>query len=275
MSGHNDEFSTNHFRTGQQPALLNSMVITTSSPATAYPIGISHLSFANGRDIRITSYFDNVKPIESSGKFNATIHLDGWGDSVFWGATCTWLPTSHPDREFQHGRVIIKPDQLIHGVTFDQEYASVPKVVVWLSGFHVDKDTTWQFRVDTSRVTTKGFTLKGEVWGTTKLHQMEATWVAYPSSRSNIESGQFIVTAAEGLQVPHQNSKAVTFGKQFDRAPRVYFAINRIDTTNRVPMRIMSYVGDVTSREMILHINSWDGTRMYSVEGQWIAIQDL
>lgn len=279
MSGHNNAFSTEQLRTRQEAALSNSMSIITSSPAVEYPIGLTRIASERTRDITITSYFDNVKFIESNKAFSATIHLDGWGDSTLQQAACTWLPVCSPDRDFQHGRVVINRDCLIHGVTFNQEYASTPNVVVWLSGFHLGEGTSWQFRVDATQVTTKGLILKAEVWGTTVLHRMEVTWIAYPPSRSNIESGGFtntwIPVGAVSRCPPHDYSTIITFKKNFDRAPRVYFALNRIDMTNEGDMRIVSDVQDVTCEEMTLNIHSWSDTRMYSGEGQWIAIQDF
>lgn len=278
MSGHDDAFHTDEVRPWNEPDGSNSTIVTTAYPAKYFPIGLTSVDYDRSRNIRIRSYFDDVRFIESSHMFNARIHLDAWSDSVMYSAACTWLPICKPDRDFQHGNVAIGHDRLVRKITFGQEYASTPKVVVWLNGFDVESNTDWKFSVDATYVTRRGFTLKGVVWGGTQLYGdgMEVSWIAYPASRPNIDSGRFFTSELRNWQnVRHEHSKAVSFDKPFDRPPRVYFALNRIDLTNKGNMSLKAYVENVTAHGMVLHLDSWGGAQMYSTEGQWIAIQDL
>lgn len=278
MSGHNDTFTTDEIRPRDEPVMPNSIMVTTPYPATHFPVGLTQLDYDRDRNIRIGAYFDSIKFIESSQTFSAWIHLDAWFDSIMYSAGCTWLPISKPDRDFQHGSVAIKPNQLVQKITFGQEYVSAPKVVVWLKGFDIERNANWHLSVNATYVTTRGFTLKGEVWGGTQLygHGMKVAWIAYPASRPNIDSGRFHTSELrEWRNVRHEHSKTVTFDKGFGRAPRVYFALNRIDFTNNGNLSIKANVEGVTAQGMTLHLDSWGDAEMYSTEGQWIAIQDL
>lgn len=207
---------------------------------------------------------------------SATIHLDAWDDSIMYSAACTWLPTFRRDREFQYGRVTINPNQLVHGITFEHEYTSIPNVVVWLNGFEIGEGADWKLSVGAMNVTTKGFALKGKIWGGTRLYHMEATWIAYPSSRPNIDSGGFDTAEVRDWQTPqHEHTKAVTFSKHFVRAPRVYFALNRVDSRHTNNLRLRAHVSGVTTQGMNVHLDSWCNANMHTAEGQWVAIQDL
>ncbi|CAE6491057.1 unnamed protein product [Rhizoctonia solani] len=275
MANHSALFNTNDVRDWTKPQLQHSKDFTTAYPATNFPLGINCVDYDKSKNIRIKSYVDTVKFQEKDDTFTMKCHLDAWGDSIMYSTGCTWLAHFN-DRAFQSGIADVKPTQeyTTVNVKFNHEYASPPKVVCWLRAFDLDKDGDWRIDVTPVDVGTKGCTLKFRQWGTTKSYWIQASWIAYPADRSDIDSGSFDTQEQRDWQKPqHEHQKKVTFSKKFTRPPVVYFAISRIDETNKGNMRAKSYVKDVTAQGMTVHLDSWHDTVMYTTVGQWIAFQ--
>ncbi|KAH7323409.1 hypothetical protein B0J17DRAFT_528487, partial [Rhizoctonia solani] len=73
----------------------------------------------------------------------------------------------------------------------------------------------------------------------------------------------------------HEHGKKVVFSKNYEQPPVVYYAISRIDETNRGNLRVKAYVKDVTAQGMTVHLDSWDDTDMYTTVAQWITDRDF
>ncbi|CAE6455697.1 hypothetical protein ACGC1H_005798 [Rhizoctonia solani] len=277
MANQSALFNTNDVRAWTQPQLENSKEFTTTFPAVNIPLGINYIDYDRTKNIRLKSYFDSVKYDDKGNTFTGICHLDAWGDSTMWASGCTWL-AHYNDRAFQSGIASVKPTEeyTTVDVKFESEYASTPKVVCWLRAFDLDKDGDWRIDVSATDVTTKGCKLKFRVWGTTKAYLIEASWIAYPADRSDIDSGSFDTQEQRPWDKPqNENQKKVTFTKTFTRPPRVYYAISRIDESNKGGPRVKSTVSDVTTKGMTVHLDSWSDTVMYTTVGQWIAYQYL
>lgn len=275
MANHSSLFNTMDVRDWTKPQLENSKEFTTAYPANTFPVGINWVDYDRSKNIRLKSFFDNVKYNDTAQTFGGKCHLDGWGDSIMYSAGCTWLENFH-DRAFQNGIIDVKPTQeyTTVDIKFTQEYASTPKVVCWLRTFDLDKDGDWRIDVSATDITTKGCKLKTRVWGTTKAYWIQASWIAFPADRSDIDSGSFDTQEQRPWEKPqHEHQKSVAFSKTFTRPPRVYYAISRIDETNKGNMRAKAYVKDVTAKGMTVHLDSWHDTVMYTTVGQWIAYQ--
>ncbi|CAE6440734.1 unnamed protein product [Rhizoctonia solani] len=275
MANHQALFNTNDIRDWTKPQLEHSKAFRNNFPSTNYPLGINFSDYDKSKNIRLKSYFDSVEFNGKDDSFTSKCHLDAWYDSVMYAAGCTWFPIFN-DRDFQSGIASVKPSQeyTTIDVKFENEYASAPKVVCWLRAFDLDKGGDWRIDVTPTDVTTKGCKLKFRVWGTTKAYWIEASWIAHPTDRSHIESGSFDTQEQRDWQKPqHEHQKKVTFSKKFTRPPVVYYAISRIDETNKGNLRVKAYVKDVTAQGMTCHLDSWHDTVMYTTVGQWIAIQ--
>ncbi|CAE7160993.1 unnamed protein product [Rhizoctonia solani] len=275
MANHSALFNTNDVRDWTKPQLQHSKEFTTAYPATHFPLGINYLDYDKSKNIRVKTYFDGAKYNDKDDTFVGKCHLDAWGDSLMYSTGCTWLAHFN-DRAFQSGVAGVDPTQeyTTVDVTFKDEYASTPKLVCWLRAFDVDKNGDWRIDVSATDVTTKGCKLKFRVWGSTKAYWIEASWIAHPSDRSDIESGLFDTQEKRPWEKPqHEHQKQVTFSKPFTRPPRVYYAISRIDETNKGNLRAKSTVTDTTAKGMTIHLDSWNDTEMYTTVGQWIAYQ--
>jgi hypothetical protein len=275
MANHGALFNSSDVRDWTKPQLEHSKEFSNILPGPNFPIGINYVDYDKSANIRLKSYIDSVKFHEKDSAFTSKVHLDAWGDSKMYASGCTWLEQFN-DRDFQSGFADVKPTQeyTTVDVTFRSAYASAPKVTCWLTAFDLDKDKDWRIDVSAVDVTEKGCKLKFRVWGTTQAYWIKASWIAHPGDRSHIDHGLFDTQEQRPWEKPqHEHQKKVTFSKKFTRPPVVYYAISRIDETNKGNLRVKTYVKDVTDKGMTLHIDSWNDTVMYTTVGQWIAYQ--
>ncbi|KAG8687712.1 hypothetical protein FRC11_006713 [Ceratobasidium sp. 423] len=276
MANHQNLFNTNDIRDTMKLQSEHSKEFSTPYPATKFPIGINYVDYDKRWNTRIKSHIDNVKFNGKDDTFTARCNLNSWSDTVMYATGCTWLPHFN-DRDFQSGNHSVNPTQnwTTVDIKFPHKFASMPKVVCWLRGFDVDREGNWCIEVDAENVTTEGCRLVFHRWGNCKAYWMDMSWIAYPVDRSNIDSGSFLTSELRPCDKPqHDNQKKVTFSKKFARPPVVYCALNRIDEQNLRFLRAKCYVTDVTAEGMVVHLDSWADTIMWSTTCQWIAIQE-
>ncbi|CAE6484950.1 unnamed protein product [Rhizoctonia solani] len=277
MANHLNVFNTDEVRDQAQPQLQHVKELPTGVPESNLSLGINYVDYDKSKNICLKSYFSTV---ESEGQDNTSglsthCHLDAWGDSIMYSAGCTWLPTLN-NYDLQSGIKAINPcgEYFAVDVQFDHEYPSNPKVICWLRGFELRMGGDWRIDVEPIDITTKGCKLNFRVWGTTQAPWIEATWIAYPSDHPDIESGLFDTQEQRvWTLLQHTHRKEVTFSKNFEQPPVVYYAISRIDETNEGNLRVKAYVRDVTAQGMSLHLDSWDDTVMYTTVARWIAFR--
>lgn len=280
MSKKTDTFNTMQVRAWDKPQLKNSTEVTDSCHFVPCPMGLT--SWDNGcqTNLRIQARIDGLSGDPNSTNTKAVVNLDAWGDTVLYSAGCTWLDVWRQDRDFQFGEYSTggmsgNPNKPSVQVQFDKPYRSAPKIVVWLKYLDVDKKANCRVKAHATDITTTGFKMNLETWGDTVLHMATASWIAHPSTRSNITSGNFNTSEIRPWDKPQpENGKQITFDKNFECPPRVLCALNYVDMSNESNMRIKAVTKDVTEKGMKLNIDSWFDSVMYSGGASWLAIQE-
>lgn len=274
-----DTFSTNQVRLWNTPRHKNSIDIPTPIHCTALPIGLNSLDVDCSANLRIRALIDsNTNDTEYVAK--ATVHLNAWGDTILYSAGCTWLDVCKHDRDFQFGTYTTgsmswNPDKPSIQVKFDKPYASAPKIVVWLKELDVSNKANCRVKASASDITATGFTLTIDTWADTTMYTATATWIAYPSNRSNITSGNLSTSDIRSWDKAQlQNGKNIEFDRDFECPPRVLVALNGLDVSNRTNLRIKTVAKDITAQDMTLSIDSWFDTTIYWAGVSYLAIQD-
>jgi len=236
-------------------------------------MGLNWLDVSCSGDLRIKSYIDNVAT-DPRAKVKAIVHLDSSQDTVVYSAGCNWLDICKHDRDFQFGTYATgdkseNPGKPSAQVTFDRPFCSKPDMIVWIQDLDVSNSADCRIRTYASDITATGFTINVETWDDTKLNNARVTWIAHPTSRSNIRSGRF-----HNGEVPIIAMKyLVTFDKKFEGTPDVYVGFSQIDIGNKKNLRLKTFAEEVRADGMTLNLNSWNDTVVNKCEASWLAIQ--
>lgn len=272
-------FDTAELRSPQELRTLTSRLVCFANPYSVPPslhIGLTRLDIGRKQNVRVKSYTSDIR----KDCFN--VHVDTWGGTALYGASCTWLEVEAEDPDFQFGTFTTlddhpcaKPQMLTTRlIAFPQQYSKPPKVVVWLTGFDIKRNKNWRVKTYATCITATGFTIHIDTWADTVLFSATASWIAYPADKANIFSGSFNTTDVRpSSPTQHKNSAYASFGTNiFTTPPRIILAINSIDISCKRNLRLEAKASSVSTAGMTWHLNSWDDTCLYTAGASYIAV---
>lgn len=272
-------FDTAELRSPQELRSLTSRMVSFANPYSVPPslhIGLTRVDIGKKQNVRVKSYASDIR----KDCFN--IHVDTWGGTALYGASCTWLEVEADDPDFQFGTFTTlddhpcaKPQMLTTRlIAFPQQYSQPPKVVVWLTGFDIKRNKTWRVKAYATCITATSFTIHIDTWDDTVLFSGTASWIAYPADKANIYSGSFnTIDVRPSNPTQHMNSAYANFGTGvFSTPPRVILAINSIDISCKRNLRLEARASSVSAAGMTWHLNSWGDTNLYTAGASYIAI---
>lgn len=280
MLHHTAEDTRNSFHTQEvQPSQSQNSLEVKLASSSDFPIGITSLDIDKSTNLRINAYVDPLTP-ES-----IKVHLNTWGDTILHSASCTWLEICKKDRDLQCGRFSTFDDQaweqpkgnISRKITFTRSYAAPPQVIVWLSQLDFCRESTaWRINAYASDVTADTFIIHIDTWLDTVLHGATVSWIASPSDRSNIASGSYFASQVPSRQQGQLSTQGTAyFGKTFQRAPRVWAALSRLDIGNEGNLRTKLRTSNISTTGMMWSLDGWDDTVVYDAGASYIAIQDF
>jgi hypothetical protein len=160
-------------------------------------------------------------------------------------------------------------------VNFERPFITPPKVVVFLNYIDLDKEHNWPLKTFAADIDVNGFTLNIETWGGTIFYGAQACWIAYPEDEPHIFSTSVTTMDVRPWYKPHlqpATSRNIAFNNvEFLKDPTVFVALNSFDMDCHANFRINAYVDGVSKTGLVWHINTWDGSDLYSAGASIIA----
>lgn len=161
-------------------------------------------------------------------------------------------------------------------VTFRYPYSALPDVVVWLTSFDMGRGSEWRIRTYATDITTTGFKICINTWGSTILLSAAVSWVAYPAGKAGVSSGRISTNDMRPMLTPQPyNSGYVKFRDGAfprDITPRVLIAINSLDIKSNGGLRLETKASSISAAGMTWHLNSWADTTLYFAAANYIAL---
>lgn len=272
-------FHTNELRSWKEVRHNTSKVVTFAEKYAMVPglvVGLTELDIYRDMNACAKAFTSKIQ----CDRFE--IHLDSWGDTKLYGAGCAWLQIEAHDVDFQYGNYYTVEDrpststqmQNTRKIKFKRAYTAPPMVVVWLSLIDLGQGSSWRIKVFATDVTTVGFTIHINTWGDSMLYNAVVSWISYPADRPGVASGCFSTLDRGSWAHPQlYNSAYEPFGDGvFEKPPRTFVAINSLDIGRGDNMRLTVRVDNVSEAGMSWHLDSWQGTVMYSAGASYIAL---
>jgi hypothetical protein len=155
---------------------------------------------------------------------------------------------------------------------FEHPYEEKPEVIVWLSGLAMSKDRNTRVRAYADNITAEGFDISIETWADSVLFGATATWIAYPKSKAGVTSGtDDTANYRDWSPAQVENGRKVDFNADYDKAPKVYVAVNRLDFDNATDLRFRATTTRVNAHGFQWNVNAWGDTLCYGAGVSWIA----
>ncbi|KAJ4141754.1 hypothetical protein NW768_000971 [Fusarium equiseti] len=79
-----------------------------------------------------------------------------------------------------------------HRLNFSKPFVEIPKVVVFITGFHTAKGANIRIDVSASKIDREGFTIDMMTWADTHVYFVSASWLAHEPGEETIRSGKVV-----------------------------------------------------------------------------------
>ena len=256
-------YLTNYCGRKKNSAIL-SFRSTSSVPQVM--LGLNTLDIGNSSDynLSINSYVDNM----SVNKF--TIHLDASGDSKLYNAGVSWLKLSANNPNLQCGMfnttdfgATRESGNVYARIEFAHHFLKQPIVFAGLTGFgNIDNG---KIELSTSNIDCHGFDIHNKSKGITKLWSTKATWIAFPSDRSDIFTGEL---RGEDIRGWHGS---LYLASSFYRTPIIFTALTKFDFQRKRTCSIMVKTR-ATKTGLNWEIATWADTKLHLVPAAYLLI---
>jgi hypothetical protein len=275
-------FHTRQLHPWYEPRTYNTVEQLFSPAYTTPPrvaIGFNRLDLDHHHNIRVRASATEIR------NDHFTLSLSSWGNKILHSAGCSWLELGAGTENLIQTGVFLTTDvrpwkdvQVIteKRITFDKAFPDnrPPNVVVWFSSLDMDGEHNWRAWAKASDITARGFTIRAETWGDTKLYSAWLTWVAYPSDSTEICSGNFNTMDIRPWNEPcHKTTGQVAFGSnvKFEKPPQLVVALCSLDYDHEHNLRWKSNTSAVTTSGFTWDLESWGDSRMFSSGAMYIA----
>jgi hypothetical protein len=256
------------YRTNYSGRKENSAILSfrSTSSVPQVMLGLNTLDIGNSSDynLSINSYVDNI----SVNKF--TIHLDASGDCKLYYAGVSWLKLSANSPNLQCGMFNTtdvgarrESGNVYARIEFADHFLKQPIVFAGLSGFgNIDNG---KVELSTSNIDCHGFDIHIKSKGNTKRWSAKATWIAFPSDRSDIFTGEL---TGEDIRGWHGS---LYLASSFNRTPIIFTALTKFDFERKRTCRIMVKTR-ATKTGLNWEIATWADTKLHLVRAAYLLI---
>ncbi|KAF8535236.1 hypothetical protein BDD12DRAFT_701331, partial [Trichophaea hybrida] len=217
-----------------------------------------------GYNLSIKSYVDN----ETVDKF--TIHLDTTDDCKLYNAGVSWLklPANNPNMQcgvFKTMNIGTRkgPGKVHARIEFPQHFLRQPIVFAGLSGFgDIDNGN---IELSTTNIDCHGFDIYIGSEGNSKSWSAQATWIAFPSDRSDIFTGELRGEDIRGWQ------GSLYLASSFHHTPAIFTALTKLEFDRDRNCRVELKIG-ATKTGLNWEIGAWSDTKLYQVRVAYLLI---
>lgn len=140
-------------------------------------------------------------------------------------------------------------------------------ITLGLSGIESDWRTNVRVKAEAKNQRPDGASIEVTTWHDTKFYWGDANFIAWPNSRSTLEWGT-LDTYAEKAK-----SKKVQFEGCYAVPPTVVVFFWYLDLISSAESwRVAAYAQDVTTTGFTVGARTWEGSKIYGVGVNWIAV---
>jgi ankyrin repeat protein len=280
---HYGNFNTKQVWSQKCPPMCSLEIFFTIPYATPpdVAVGFNEICTSGPQNIRIKTYTSEIE----CDRFR--MHIVTWAGSAMSSAGTTSFIVGGDDLDYQCGSFNTLEDhawdepqvQTTRRISFTRPYDSPPEVVVWLNCLDMFHKRDWRVRVNTTDITSTGFTLHIDSLGDTLLFGAGASWITYPVGKVGVVSGKFrtekITKLANSIKkgvIVRRRGEIKYKGGTLETVPRVFVAFNMLSIARGYSMNVNVTTQSIKKFGMICCINAWARTRLHDAEVSYIAI---
>lgn len=157
-------------------------------------------------------------------------------------------------------------------VTFTKTYSALPSLVVGLSELDLGSNDNIRIRSYASDVQKDRFRINVDSWENTKLFCGGCSWLEVEANDLDFQFGQYNTLEDHPWYEPRTyNSRYIAFPRAYSTPPQVVVFFTTLDMNHDTHWHVKTFATNVTATGFTIHIETWDGSVLYSGEAAWVA----
>ncbi|KAF4555535.1 Hypothetical protein D9617_2g054960 [Elsinoe fawcettii] len=167
------------------------------------------------------------------------------------------------------------PQENSRHIRFPRAFANTPSVICWLNRLDLSSspDHNYRLRCFASHITKSGFTAHIDAWGDSQLNGAAMCWIAFPSSKANVDSGEINTLDVRSWSDPKEETTGwIKFKRSFKKPPTVLVALNMVDTAGNADLRVSVEAVDITEEGCKWKVRGGGDSTVYAAGAGWIAL---
>lgn len=211
------------------------------------------------------------------------LHVRTWADSIVWMAKVSWIASSNP-AQVQLGTCTASDVKILESkagapalVQFAQPFKGTPEVSLGWSALDASGEANLCLLAESKDVCKSGFSLDCTTWCPGSIAwSTTMSWIAC-SSPAALQTGTESFGSGPGglagdpIKKDAARCVDVLFPRGFDTVPCIALALVGADSSRDAPVRIDTWVENVTSKGFQLHVRSWADSLTIFAKVAWVA----
>lgn len=155
-------------------------------------------------------------------------------------------------------------------VSFGRTYDDPPALPVGINTMDIGNNANIRITAYPSNPGRDRFTINMDSWLETRIYSAGCAWLQIPRTDPNFQSGKYS-TLDDHPHHQTRTSRLITFPRAYSSPPTVVSMLASIDLHRNKIWRVRTYVTNVTERNFIIHIDTWNDTILHAAAATWIS----
>ena len=157
-------------------------------------------------------------------------------------------------------------------VTFGEPFVAPPQLPLGFNELHLSRHANIRVIANAENITKEGFTASLNTWGDSILHSAGASWLELAPGYLEFQNGEFSTEDDHPENKPQNDtSRRIYFTRPFVTPPKVIVFLKQLHMDKSKNCRVVTGVSDIDVSGFNIHINTRDGSILYSATAGWIA----
>ncbi|KAG0641496.1 hypothetical protein HOY80DRAFT_1111993 [Tuber brumale] len=164
------------------------------------------------------------------------------------------------------------PMEISKIITFAKPFVAPPRLPLGFNYLDISKDANIRVVATASEITKESFKANISTWGDTTLYSAGASWLEVSPGHLEYQNGEFSTKEDHPADKPQsETSRRISFDRSFVTPPKVIVFLKEIDMDKTQNCRLRTWASSIDANGFTIHINTRDGSILYSATAGWIA----
>ncbi|KAG0125886.1 hypothetical protein HOY82DRAFT_629744 [Tuber indicum] len=157
-------------------------------------------------------------------------------------------------------------------ITFKKPFVAPPRLPLGFNSLDISKDANIRVVAAATDITKESFKASISTWYDSTLYSAGASWLEVSPGHLEYQNGEFSTQEDHPWDQPQpETSRRINFDRPFVTPPKVIIFLKQIDMDRTQNCRLRTWASGIDATGFTIHIDTRDGSILYSAIAGWIA----